>query len=220
MSLVNSIKHAPKWSYFTAAGLVGGGVLIYTIKHRNAPDPTTADTSQTDTTGTNSGQWDSSPSTVPGIVVPPIISGDNGGGGNSGYQPDASVINSYTGAIGGVLDTVGAIATGQQQLIGAILTGGGAPATPAPSGATSAPAPTPPASNPGCSPSACGSVYHLFDSSRAHPGNCNAGCYKIDTQIHCVTQANGKKRKYKRTFRNYYQGPSMTISDTNTGQAC
>lgn len=166
MSALDMVKRAPKGAVLISAGIAGGAVIVYTVKHRDKPAPDGSTDAVTDTTGDQPYQmWDSSP--VPGIVVPPVVTGGSSDGPTSIDTGLASLFmggfENILGTLTGAFETVQAdnhdITAGNQSIVAGLvadivptLTGGGAPTSPAPVGAVAPsgaqvaqppPAPTP-----------------------------------------------------------------------------
>lgn len=74
-SPVALIKRAPKWSLYTAGGVVVGGFALRMYKNRTTSTGDVPADTTTDATQIGSGPAYGTPSSAPGIIVPPIVLG-------------------------------------------------------------------------------------------------------------------------------------------------
>lgn len=133
MSVIDSVKRAPKWAWFTVAGVTAGAIGIRVFKDR-AVEP--SDPTGTEVGGPVYGAPGTNTSPTPVITSPVII---GGGGGDDGG------LASYISTLGGNFDTlvtsVVSLAQGDQDLTGIAIGDITDIATSVVAGAGSAPAP-------------------------------------------------------------------------------
>lgn len=117
MDIAKSVKRAPKWAWFTVAGVGVGAIAIKVYNKRDA-EPST-DTGELG----GSGVTTASPSPTP-VLVPPVVIG--GGGGSADTDANA-VINLFSTGMQQLIEgwqTVwGPVQANDQAIIGTILTG-------------------------------------------------------------------------------------------------
>lgn len=125
MSAIEHLKHLPRWTYLTAAGVSVGAIGIKLWKGRAAPDPT-----QTPSDGTSAGdaysgsvQPATTGSSPPGVIVPPIITGGDGASASDLGAAFASLVG---GTIDNLTGLVGTVLTGDQANMNALIGNQGA----------------------------------------------------------------------------------------------
>lgn len=120
MSIVNTIKHAPRWTWYTIGGVVVGVGALRIYKDRAAPDPTAVAGDGTTTGDALSGstQPATTGSSPPGVIVPPIITGSDGG---SASDLGAAFAGLVGGTIGDLSDLLGTVVTGDQANLNAMI---------------------------------------------------------------------------------------------------
>lgn len=114
MAALDALKRAPRWTWYIAGGVGLGAVAIRVYNGRDADD---ADVSA----GDGSTVGDSTPGTVypgttgsspPGVIVPPIITGGDGGSASDLGAAFAGLIGGtitdLTGLVGMTIDAQGA----------------------------------------------------------------------------------------------------------------
>lgn len=124
MSILDSVKRAPRWAWWTVGGVTLGAAALKVYKDRAAPDPE-VEATEGETPGdiySGSQQPATAGGSPPGVIVPPVIVPNDGGSAGD-----------IAGAIGGVLggaftDLTGAlvgIVGGTQSNIETLITQGG-----------------------------------------------------------------------------------------------
>jgi hypothetical protein len=181
------IKRAPRWAWYTAAGVTAGAVGIKLWKGR-ANDPSTSnDATQVGTPESGSPSY--SPSPIPTVTPPVIIAG--GGGDGGGFADLASAFTStFASSLDNAVNTVGVLALGDQSLAGQALAANSDIAKTALMNAGSPPAPAaqnptpitvvipPPTSGPG--PSAPAQPAPTADPCTGkYPYQSARGCYRV-----------------------------------------
>jgi len=123
MSIVDTVKRAPKWAWITVGGVAIGAVAVRVYQGREAA-AAEAPVEGADEIGTAAPGY-----TQPGVIVPPVILGQSGDQGSA-----VAGMSVWADAVGGVIDVFGGvvsqlvgsqtdIAKGQQDLIGIALAG-------------------------------------------------------------------------------------------------
>lgn len=124
--LTQSLKRVPKWAWYTSGGVALAGVGIYVMQNRAGVEPP-ADTTDPTDAGVTGYPDSSSPSPVPGIVVPDV----NVQGGDGGSSLDLQTL--YISAMGDLLQSMRDGGGGNpspadpQMPVINIVTGGGVP---------------------------------------------------------------------------------------------
>lgn len=114
--LTNSIKRAPKWTWYTATGLGLGAVAIKFYQNRGGKQ----DQPITNEIGSEVGslQGTTSGGTPPGVIVPPVILGGSGSDPNLGVGPLQDLFMSGAQSIFGAWEAmVGPLQTTQSSLL-------------------------------------------------------------------------------------------------------
>lgn len=230
MDLTNSIKRAPRWAWYTAAGVGVGAAGLKLWKNRavGATDQSATDgTSTGDLTGTGAAVLTGSPTSV---IVPPIVTGGGDSGGSSSSLID--MMSLWTGATQTTIDQLSSIyapvAAIEADLLGqlpvlitqnqvtpaqllAMMQAGQSPAapsqtpavinTPTPAAATPAQSTPPPAAPP---PAATSSGPQCGGE---YPFASDQGCYK-------VVCANGRGDYAKGRWHFYQSDRKVHVRDT------
>jgi hypothetical protein len=123
MSAFDAIKRAPRWTWYIAGGVGLGSIAIRLYQNRDAEDAAVA--SGDGATAGDYGTGTTTPATTgsspPGVIVPPIIMGNDGG--------SASDLGAaFAGLVGGTIDDLTQLAgrsidaqyASNQQWIGAV----------------------------------------------------------------------------------------------------
>jgi LysM repeat protein len=120
MNFIERVKHLPRWSWYTAAGVSAGALALKLYKNRAAPDAV-AQASSGDTVAdgaTGSVQPATSGGSPPGVIVPPVIMPSDGG-------TAGDIAGALSGLLGGVVDNmtglVGGVVSGEQVNQGVLL---------------------------------------------------------------------------------------------------
>lgn len=111
MSIVDSVKHAPRWAWITAGGVGIGAGAVKLYRNRAVGD-TPPDAPGTVVDGGGTGTALAPASGYPGVVVPPVIIGNQTPDQNQGV---GVLQDLYVGAISDVVSGWGGLV---QQLIG------------------------------------------------------------------------------------------------------
>src|SRR3954451_21404257 len=101
-----TIKRAPKWAWYTVAGVAVGGTAIKLYANRDAP--TAEQVASEDGEGIGDGTTAVSGSPTP-VIVPPVLVGNDQGDAVPGGV--GQLHDTYIGAIGGLLNESTGIAT-------------------------------------------------------------------------------------------------------------
>jgi hypothetical protein len=111
---MDSVKHAPRWTWYTVAGVTLGTVGLKFWKGRAVPaaTQTAADGSTTGDTGSGSVQPATTGSSPPGVIVPPIIMG------GSSVDTGSAIVGPAFTDLAGLLGTV---VTGNQANINTLI---------------------------------------------------------------------------------------------------
>jgi hypothetical protein len=196
MSLTDSIKRAPKWTWYTAAGLGLGGIAIRLYQNRGGrlDQPITNEVGSEvgDPSSLNTG------GAPPGIIVPPVILGGSPDP-NIGVGPlqelfvggTQSLLASWESLVAPLVGTQSSLLMSNADTISQLAMAGGAPqsvgipvvsATPVPQPAPIALTPRPalPAPKP---VDRCTGAYPNLNET-------NGKCYKVA----CCTTTKGKRR--------------------------
>lgn len=209
MSIVDTVKHAPRWTWYTVAGVSLGAIGLKVWKGRAAGDTsqTAADGSTVGDTGSGSTQPATTGGSPPGVIVPPIITGGSDDGSTAAMALIGGAFTDFTGLLGQVVSgdqqNISTLITGQQGTTDKVLdllAGGGVAPQPvsiqpppvnvviqAPP-AASVPAPQ---SAPTKKPDPCTGEYPFQQTSGPNAGK----CYRVDLK--------GGKR-----YNNYKGGPN------------
>lgn len=158
MKLTDSLKHAPKWTWYTAAGLSLGAIGVRLYKNRggiqNQPITNQAGAEIGSVQGTTGG------GTPPGVIVPPVIIGGTNPDPNVGVGPlqdlfvnaASNVFHAWEAMVGPLQTSQSSLLMGTVDTISQLALAGGAPqsvgipvvsAAPIPQPAPVAIAPTP-----------------------------------------------------------------------------
>lgn len=124
MSIVDSVKRAPRWAWLTAAGVGIGAGAIKLYRDRAAPPAEVVSGEVVDGGALPVGTAAGSSAGYPGVVVPPVIIGGNGddpGAASVGVLGDifggfAALVAQLSGGDQGIIQT-------QTETIGDALTG-------------------------------------------------------------------------------------------------
>lgn len=115
-TLTTGIKRAPKWTWYTAAGLGLGAVAIKFYQNRGGKE----DQPITNEVGSEIGslQGTTSGGTPPGVIVPPVIIGGSNPDPNVGVGPLQDLfVNAAQGVFGAWEAMVGPLQTTQSSLL-------------------------------------------------------------------------------------------------------
>lgn len=202
MNIADRIKHAPKWVWFTVAGVTVGVIAIRIYQGRDAP---ATDQVADDQSGTVPGSQ--SPSPVNPVIVPPIITG--GGSSDADYAGIIGAIGgvftpviddlsgligtTVTGSQGNMSDLIGIVGQQSDGIIAMHAAAGMSPATtPATAGVHS---PSPPSS------ATCASRYPSYPKHAAGRGAPSpASCYHDDSRIIC--KSHKRYRRHQHVYKN------------------
>lgn len=190
MSLATNVKRAPKWAWYTVAGVAVGGFGLKMYRHRTTTAAQDA-TSQSDQAANDPTNYSYGAGGVNGVIVPPVIvpPADNTGDA-------AGLLGSVLGGVGDLTSLVlssvetiiGPTQESQQGLvdttIGTLstlaLANAGSPPTPQQNGmppiATPVPAPAPAQTTP-IIPQGSSSVT-LVQCPSKYPHQSSRGCYR------------------------------------------
>ena len=116
MSIMDTVKHAPRWTWYTVAGVGLGAVALKVYRGRAVPDgeQTATDGSTVGDTYSGSTQPATTGGSAPGVIVPPIITG----GGDDGMSAAAAIIgNAFTDFTG----LLGTVVTGDQANLNTLI---------------------------------------------------------------------------------------------------
>jgi hypothetical protein len=196
MGLTDSLKRAPKWTWYTAAGLGLGGIAIRLYQNRGGrlDQPITNEVGEE--IGGIGGM--TSGGTPPGIIVPPVILGSQGDP-NIGVGPlqelfvggTQSLLSSWEALVAPLMSTQSALLMGNSETISQLAMAGSAPQSvgvpvvsvapvPQPAPILLAPRPAPPPPKP---PDRCVGAFPNLNEA-------NGKCYKVG----CCSTSKGPRR--------------------------
>lgn len=120
MSLVDTVKHAPRWTWYTVAGVTLGTIGLKVWKGRAVPagTQTAADGSTVADQYSGSTQPATTGGSPPGVIVPPIITGGSDDGSTAAMALLGGAFTDFTSLLGTVV-------TGDQQNLNTLITNQG-----------------------------------------------------------------------------------------------
>lgn len=135
MAATDALKRAPKWAWYSAAGIVGGGAAIKLWKNR-AKEPDTGDTTEEMTQGDYGGEYIGDAGSMPSpvaTVTPSVVITQGGGENANPFDPTPyldfireggqSVLTAYDSVYKPVSDTNQMIVGGLTGLLGSSMAG-------------------------------------------------------------------------------------------------
>lgn len=188
MDIGNTIKHAPKWAWYTVGGIAVGGVGLRLWKSRTTSASKNSSTAATDpnTAASDPGSYNYGSGGVSGVIVPPVIMPQqNSTGDTTGLLGSVLAgVGDLTGLVLGSVETL--IGPTQNSQAGLVDTIGSTWSTLATANAGGPPqqvqnappvvnTPVPP---PAAPPPQGGSQVTLYDCPSKYPHHSDRGCYR------------------------------------------